>query len=270
MRDALVAWNWSARRGVVLGRQRSGEHLAVHAEGDVAARDVLQLRGDGVVEQEADAQRAKNLRLRQPDGNRHRHELEHAVRLWQQAEAFTPCQCTADRRLTGRDERRSAGCANHRQHLAVLVRHEQEVRLELVLIAVGDVLHGRRIVRVHCRLHLRRVRNEACHLGEGLGPRGPQLIDERRGREELSLQRTFGLFADPNIDEIHSGANRQHGQQRARQKDAAAKRREDRHRSGKSNSVTPPSATVTGLGSEAVPSFHATTPYVPGGTLSIR
>ena len=48
-------------RGIVLARQRRRENLAVHAEGDVAAGDRLQLRGERVVEQEADAQRAENL-----------------------------------------------------------------------------------------------------------------------------------------------------------------------------------------------------------------
>ena len=52
---------------VVLARQRRRQNLAVHAEGDVAAGDLLQLRRERVVEQEADAERAENLGLRQAD-----------------------------------------------------------------------------------------------------------------------------------------------------------------------------------------------------------
>ena len=54
----------SASAGRVVARQRRGEDLAVHAEGDVAAGDLLQLRRQRVVEQEADAERAEDLRLR--------------------------------------------------------------------------------------------------------------------------------------------------------------------------------------------------------------
>jgi hypothetical protein len=47
-----------------LARQRRGEDLSVHAEGDVAAGDLLQLRGQRVVEHEADAERAEDVGVR--------------------------------------------------------------------------------------------------------------------------------------------------------------------------------------------------------------
>ena len=95
-----------AEHAVHLARQRGGENLPVHPEGDIAARDRLQLRRERVVEQEPDADRAEDLRLRQADRNRHRHELQHAVGLRQQAEAFVPAKRLAHGRLAGDDERR--------------------------------------------------------------------------------------------------------------------------------------------------------------------
>ena len=90
---------------MVLARQRGRQNLAVHAEGEVAAGDLLQLRGERVVEQEADAERAEDLGVRQADGDRHRHELQHAVRLRQQAELSRPASASrppAGARRSGR------------------------------------------------------------------------------------------------------------------------------------------------------------------------
>ena len=80
----------------------------------------------------------------------------------------------------------------------------------------------------------------------------------------------FAFFAyDPSftggvrvaLGDVNSDGNRQDRQQGAREKDPAPQRREkrDRHRTVKSSSALRPSVTVAGLGSDAVPSFHATT-----------
>ena len=135
--------------GYDLLRQRGRQNLTVHAERDIAAGDLLQLRGQRVVEQEPDAERSEDVRLRQTDENRDRHQLQHAGRLRQQAEAFLPAEGIAHRRLAGDDECRLRGrrptVASTR---AGLVGDEQEVRLQLILIAAGDVLDRRRIVGV--------------------------------------------------------------------------------------------------------------------------
>ena len=99
----------SAKNAVHLARQRGRENLPIHAEGDIAPRDLLQLRRERVVEQEADAHRAEDLRLRQTDRNRDRDELQDAVRLRQQAEAFAAPERISHRGLVGDDERRLRG-----------------------------------------------------------------------------------------------------------------------------------------------------------------
>ena len=182
-----------AERRVHLSRQRGRQNLPVHPERDIAARDLLQLRRQRVVEQEPDAHRAEDLRLRQTDQNRDRHQLQHAVRLRQQAEAFLAPERIAHRRLAGDDECRLRGRADRGEHRAGSVRDEQKVRLQLILIAAGDVLNRRRIVRVDGGLHLGRVGDEPRHLHERLCPRRPQLIDERRRRHHLALERLFGF-----------------------------------------------------------------------------
>ena len=55
------------QRSPVRRGQRGREDLAVHAERDVAAGELLQLARERVVEQEADAERAEDLRLREAD-----------------------------------------------------------------------------------------------------------------------------------------------------------------------------------------------------------
>ena len=69
-----------------------------------------------------------------------------------------------------------------------------------------------------------RVRDEARHLRERLGPRRPQLIDERRRRHDLALERLLGFPRDADVDQVDRHADRQHREQGARQEDAAAKR----------------------------------------------
>ena len=89
---------------------------------------------------------------------------------------------------------------------------------------------------------------------------GAQLIDLRAGGDDLALQRPLGLARHPHVDQVDRDAD-------ARARRAAALDRKIRlrseargsHRSVKSSSAAPPSGTVTGLGSEALPSFQAIT-----------
>ena len=247
-------------RGAIGARQRRRQHLAVHPEGDVAAGDLLQLRGERVVEEEADAQRAEDFRVRLAERDRHRDELEHAVGLRQQADALVAGERFAHRRLAGDDERAPMRRADRGEHRAGLVGDEQQVRVELPLIAVGGVLHRRRIVGVDGRLELRRVGDEARHHREGLRPRRPELIDEGAGRLDVALERGLGLARHAAVDEVDRDANGEDGEQRARQENPAPQRREEPHRSVKSSSATPPSGTVIGRVSDEMPSFHAITP----------
>ena len=149
-----------AERRTIFARERGRENLAVHAEGDLAARDLLQLGGQRIVEQEADAERAENVRLR-ADENRHRDELHHPVRLRQQAEALTAGERLADRRLVRDDERAArAEMPTVASTLPVLLVTSSRFVVELIL--PGDVfdrrLDRRRIVLGHRRLQLRACR----------------------------------------------------------------------------------------------------------------
>ena len=44
-------------------------------------------------------------------------------------------------------------------------------------------------------------------------PRRPQLIDERRSRHDLALERLLGFPRDPDVDQIDRDADRQHREQ---------------------------------------------------------
>jgi hypothetical protein len=170
------------------------------------------------------------------------------------------------RRNRGRAWRAARGV----QDVAPAIGDEDQACVQLGLVRTRRVLHGRRVVGFDGGLELRQIGDEACHQRERLRALGPELIDLRRRGDDLALDRALGLRGDALIHEVDREADARHREQRAREEDAALERRENLHRTVKSSSATPPSVTPAGFGSEAVPSFHAMTLYVPGGTFSIR
>ena len=246
-------------RGPVFGGQRRGQNPAVDPERDLASRDGLELRREGIIEQEAHAQRAENVRIGQPDRDRHRHELQHAAGLREEAETVMAGDRIPNRGLARDGLRRGRRRADRRQQPARAVGDEQQVRLELIQILVGDVLHRGGIVGVHRGLEPWIARDELRAHREGFGAGLMELFDERAGRQNLALQRVFGLPRRASAHDVDRRPDRQHGQQRAGQEDPAAEGRERLHRRTKSSSVAPPSGTAAGLGSENSPSFQAIT-----------
>ena len=168
----------------------------------------------------------------------------------------------ADRRLAGDDGRRAA--AMRRRVASTLpdwfvTSSRFDLSLDSLDVLAMSCTVGGSFVST-AAVQLRRVGDEPRHLRERLGARRPQLIDERGGRDDLALERLFGLPRDADVDQVDGDADRQHREQGARQKDAAAERGEEaHHRSVKSSSATPPSGTVTGFGSDETPSFQAMT-----------
>ena len=185
-------------RRVVVARQRRRQDLAVHAEGDVAAGDLLQLRRERIVEQEAGAQRAEDLAAR---------PLEHTGTV---TTCRMPFGCGSRLRLS-----RPASASRIAGWLAAiaaargeppaaystwprLVRDEQQAGVELRLVAAGDALHRRRIVGVDRRLELRQIGDQPRHQRERLGALGAQLIDLRAGAMISRSQRALGLLGHPS------------------------------------------------------------------------
>ena len=66
------------------------DHLAVDAEREVAAGRGLQLRRQRVIEQEADIERAKDVRPLDPQRNRNAEQLQQAVRFGEQRHGLVP------------------------------------------------------------------------------------------------------------------------------------------------------------------------------------
>ena len=182
----------------------------------------------------------------------HGHQLQHAVSLRQEAEALVPEQRIPHGGLPGDHQRRLRRRADRGEHRPGPVGDEQQIRLQLILITAGDILDRRWVVRVDGRLDLRRVRDEARHLRERLRARRPQLIDQSRRRDHFPLKRLFGFPGDAHVDEVDRDADREHGEEGAREEDAAAERGEHRdshvHRTVKSSSATPPGGIVDRLG----------------------
>ena len=250
-------------------RQRRGQDLSVHAEGQIAAGDVLELIRQRVIEQEPDAERAEHLRLRQADRDWDGDDLQDAVRLREQADAVLPAEGGAHRRLVGGDDRRPWRAAGAVEQHTGAVGHQHQARVQLRAVATGDVLHRRRVVGFDCRLQLRQIGDEPRHQREGLGAFGTQLVDLGAGRDDLAFERALGFGRHGPVDEVNRDADAEHRQQRAGEEDPAPQRRQEFHRTAKSSSATPPSGTAVGRASDDTPSFQAITPYVPGGTLSM-
>ena len=256
---------------VVFARQRRRQHVAAHREGDVAAGDLLELAGQRVVQQEPDADGAEDLRLREPDHDRHGHHLQDAVRFGKQADGFVAEQRVADSGPVAGGPAGRRRVAGGREHAAGPVRHDQQVGgLQGLLVVPQVVFDSRRIVRQDRGLELRQIGDEPGHHRVRVDARFAKLVDEHHRRADLTLQRSLGLARDPLVDDVNRGADREHREQRAREEDPAAQGADERHLSAKSSSASPLSGTTTGCGPEETPSFHATRLYVPGGTLSMR
>ena len=172
------------QRRTVFRGQRRREDLAVHAERDLAAGDLLQLRRQRLVEQEADAERAEELgrvdaaRLQH---DRHGDQLQQPVGLRDEAESS---RAPARHREPPAGWRRPlAACAakpDRAEDLSRPARDEQQVRVELRRKVVDDVLDRRRIVGRHGGLELRRVGDDRAIIVNVCGARRPQLV--RRAR----------------------------------------------------------------------------------------
>ena len=169
-----------AERRTILAPERCRENLPVHAERDLAAGDLFQLRGQRVIEQEADAERSEDVRLR-ADEDRHGDELHHPVRLRQEAEALTAREGLADRRLVRHDERRACRDADGGEHACPSCWSRAAGSccswFCLAMSSIGDCTVGGSFVS-HGGLQLRGVRDEPRHHREGLRLRRAELLDD--------------------------------------------------------------------------------------------
>ena len=250
-------------RGPVLGRQRRRQDLPVHAEPDVAAGHLLQLARQRLVEQEPHAERAENVGTREADRDRHRDQLQHAGGLRQQAEAVAARDGVADGRLARDDERRRRRGAHAGEHLSRPVRHEQQRRIELLAVAVDDVLHRRRVIGVHGRLQPGILRDQPGPHRERLGAVGAQLLDDRAGRHDLPLQRVLELPGHADADDVDGGADGEHREQSRSSGRCGCAARRAGSSEGKFSSVAAPSGTVAAArleGSALVPRDHPVGP----------
>lgn len=198
--------------------------MPVHSKCDVAARHLLELRGQRIVEQEPHAQSAEHLRSVDADGDWHRHQLEHPVWLRQQAETLASHRCRSDRRLIGHHVGGAGLRTDSGEDIAAGVGHEEEGSVEFVLIPVGDFLHGWRIVGVDRRLQFRGIGYQSRHERERLRAPHPQLVDESDRCGHLACQRVLCFAANAGADNPDRGADREDARERARQEDAPLER----------------------------------------------
>ncbi len=198
--------------------------------------------------------------LRPIERHRHGDDLEDPVRLRQQADRVAAGERVENRGLVRRDVGHARRSARVVEHPAGLVRDEHQARVQLRLVAAGDVLHRRRVVGGHRRLQLRLIGDEARHQRERPRALAAKLIDLRAGRHDLALERALRLARHLRVHDEDRRGDAEDREHRAREKYPAAQRREELHRIVKSSSEIPPSGTDAGLVSDGVPSFHATTP----------
>jgi hypothetical protein len=96
---------------------------------------------------------------------------------------------------------------------------QQDVRVDLALVVVGQGLDGGPVAGLDGRLQLGEIRDEARHRGEGVGEIGPPLIHEGTGFVQVPRQLGFDLGRHPGVHEREGKAQRKRGQQHARQED---------------------------------------------------
>ncbi len=148
-----------------------------------------------------------------------------------------------------------------REHGPVPAGEHEQRRAELVAVLTRQRLHRRRIAGVYRGLQPGIVRQQSRHHSERLNQGRALLIDERAGFDEAPLQLGFGPCRRRAAHEEDRGADRQHRQSRAGEKDPVGNRSEQLHayRIVKSASTDPASSvTTTGRDSRTDPSCQAT------------
>ena len=216
------------RRAIGL-RQGRRSDVSFNRKCDVALGRAFELQRQGVVEPEPHDERAHDLRAIPPDRDRYRHHLQDAVCVRPEPARLMPGECLLNFGQRPHPTLGDIEIAQFRQHSAVLVGQHHERRIELLLIAARQRLHGRRIACVDGGFQARVVRHEASHHRERPDERRTLLVHERAGLEEPALQFCLGLARRCAAHEVDGGANRQHGQRGAGQENAVGERSKNRH-----------------------------------------
>ena len=186
-------------------RQRRREDLAVHAERDLAAGDLLELRGQRIVEQEADAQRAEECpaRARGRQHDRHRDELQHPSGCGSRLKLSRPASASRTAGWLATTCAAARRDADRRRAPARPVGDEQQVRVELLpdsrrptSCTVAGSLVSTAALSFGASAMSRAIIVKVC------GARRPELFDERAGRHDLALQRRSRPRGSPDADQV--------------------------------------------------------------------
>ncbi len=111
----------------------------------------------------------------------------------------------------------SAKC---RQHAAVAVGDDEEVRANERLVLRGNGFHGWRIPSVDRGLQSRQVGDELRLHRERVDERGSMLLDHLSRFDQTPGELSLGLANDPSRHEVHGKTDGEHGQGRGCEENA--------------------------------------------------
>jgi hypothetical protein len=175
---------------------------------------VLELIGEALVEQYAEAERAEHVRDVEADRNGDRHHLQNAARVRPEFEHFVPGERARDRGRRGI----AAGVAASSQHSAVAARDQQQIGTDLLAIVLDDRRDRRRVLCIDGALQLGQV-GEQPREDDIAGHQGALLLCHLRcGIGEAARQFRLRLVRGARADDVHGDAGRGDGQQRAGEK----------------------------------------------------
>ena len=247
------------RQGRVrVGPERGSAHFAAHGEGNVGAREGLELGRAPIVEQRANGQDAEHLGALEAQRDRHADHFQHAFRMQPERRRELGIQRHGRVLRDVRDGARD-GFANQCELLTASPMDQEQIRTGLHSVIGRDRLGGRPVGELDHRLELRQIGDQPRRARDIFELRVPLIVDERGRFREVAVQFGFSLRGQARADQIHRGADRQHGQQGAGQEDAVGDRAEDAHQgTTRSISAQPPGGTLTGRVTRASPSYQPT------------
>ena len=222
------------------GGHGRGLDPAVEGERDLAVGEVLETLGEPLVELEAHAERAQDLRTRLADEDGDGHHLEDAVRARPERRRLPVGERLPYPRQVGPVAAGRVALPDPSEQAPGAVDDDEEGRAHLAPIVPGQGLDRRRVGEIDRGLETGQVGHEARHAQRALDLRLVMLVDQPGRFFQPALQLAFRLPRHAHVDDGDGHADGEDGQGGAGQEDPVREGGEQLHESTKLTSTSPP------------------------------
>ena len=189
-------------------RQRRRLDHPVDAKGHLTVGQRLEPGRLAIVERHAEVERAERFRLAAADEDRHRGNLQDAVRL-RPERGFFP---SLERLLDARNAAKAVGLdvfgAELGQHPAAAIGDDQEIGIDFAAVLLRNRFERGDVGFERGGLDQRKIRDQPGLALEVVEEQGAVFIDQRSSLEEAALQLVLRLACHRAVHEVDGDAGR--------------------------------------------------------------